>query len=215
MGKGILESGENINCNYMENCTAVAGGSISSSAIMNCQVKCAESLELIGKRGMLIGGTSIVGQDVLAKNIGSDAYIATVIELGKDTELFEQHKIIEEKVHKLKKEVNDLDRIIMYLQQLQSSGQITPDKLKVLNDAVNTRSIAVKDLLTANIEFSNIDQLLTQRANGKVVCTDCLYPGTTISIGMTTKTINTEFMNIVISKKDGEIALSSADALSD
>ncbi|MCG8483093.1 MAG: FapA family protein [Clostridia bacterium] len=209
VGKGKLECGENINCKYMENCTAIAGGFIHSETILNSQIKCGENLELIGRRGMLIGGSCVVGQDVLAKTIGSDAYISTEIELGKDPELFEHHNELKEKTSKLKKEINDLNQVITYLQQLHSIGKITDEKKKLLDNAVNTRNIAVNDLQALNVDFYNIEQLITHRGKGKIVCTDKIYPGTKISIGMTKKFINSIFIDSVILKKDGEIIITS------
>lgn len=211
VGKGKIESGENIHCKYMENCIAEADGSIFSETILNSQLKCGENLELVGRRGMLIGGSCVVGQDIIARAIGSDAYISTEIELGKDKELFEKHADLKEKISILKKEINDLDKVILHLQQLHALGKLSEEKKIVFSNAMNTRNVVMKDLHDTNLEFSNMEELLAQRGKGKIVCTDKIYPGTSISIGMAKKSINSIFIDTIILKKGEKIIITSPE----
>ncbi len=211
MGKGILESKENINCKYMENTIAVAKGSIRSESMSNCQIRCGEDLELIGKRGMLVGGSYVAGQNITAKTIGSDAYTHTEIEIGKDPELYEKLNHFHETIPQIKKEINDLEKIIGFLRQLESVGKLTEEKRELLNNAVHTKQVKRDELNDADSEQQEIIELLAQKSKGKIICKDRIYPGVRVSIGIAKMSINNVFIDCVLTKKEDAIIISSPD----
>ncbi len=211
MGKGVLESKENINCKYMENSIAIARGTIVSESMLNCQVRCGVNLELIGRRGMIVGGCYTAGQDVLAKTIGSEAYTHTEIEIGKDPALHERLNKLNEEIPQKKKEINDLQKIVDYLQQLESVGKLTEEKKELLKNAGHTKQIKYEELNASYAEKEESLILLEKKSKGKIVCTDKIYPGAIVSIGIAKMSINNIFKNCILRKKEGAIIISQSE----
>ncbi len=211
MGKGILESKENINCKYMENAIAVAKGFIRSESMLNCQIRCGENLEMIGKRGMLVGGSYIAGKNIFAKTIGSDAYTHTEVEIGKEPELYEKLNHLNEKIPQIKKEINDLEKIVGFLKQLESVGKLTEEKRGILENAVHTKQVKQEEMKESNLQHEEITEILALKAKGKIVCTDKIYPGVRVSIGIAKMSINNVFIDCILTKKEDVIIISSPD----
>lgn len=209
MGKGILESMENINCKYVENSIVVARGTVRAESMLNCKVRCGGNIEVIGKRGMLVGGTYFAGQDIIAKTIGSDAYALTEVEVGKDPTLLEKLNEVNENISKLKKEIDDLNKITSYLNQIRSFGKLSDDKLEVLNNAQNTKEIKRQELEALEAELTGLNEEHSHKSKGKIVYTDRIYPGVKVAIGIARMTINNEFKNGVLYRKEDVVIIGS------
>jgi hypothetical protein len=69
--KAELTAGKDITAKFIESCKVNAGGNIVSDSIMKSTVKCDGSVTLAGKNGMLVGGTLIAGEKLVARTIGS------------------------------------------------------------------------------------------------------------------------------------------------
>lgn len=84
MGRSKVECTGNLTSTFFENCEVSSGGSVKAESVMNSNIKCAGKLELYGMRARLMGGRFVVGEDVIANNIGSSSNLATEIVLGAD-----------------------------------------------------------------------------------------------------------------------------------
>ncbi|MCX7772801.1 MAG: FapA family protein, partial [Clostridia bacterium] len=78
-GKGLLIAGGDIISKYIESTNVEARGDIKAEAIMHCDVKCANKMELGGRKGLLVGGTARVGKLVELKFCGSQMATVTVL----------------------------------------------------------------------------------------------------------------------------------------
>ncbi|NMB98236.1 MAG: DUF342 domain-containing protein, partial [Clostridiaceae bacterium] len=100
--KAVIKSKGHIAARFIERSYVEAANDIMAEAIMHSTVKCGGSLILEGKNGLLVGGISVVGKELVAKVIGSQMASTTIIEVGVDYQLKEQQKKIKAEIDETK-----------------------------------------------------------------------------------------------------------------
>lgn len=183
MGKGILISGGDIIARFIENSNVQAINNIKSEAIMHSNVKCGNKLELSGKKGLLVGGTTKVGKEIVAKVIGS--YMATVtdIEVGVDPTLRERYKELKEEIASMESDLRKAEQAITILKKLEMAGALSPEKKEIMAKSVRTRLFFTNKLIEYKGEVSTIEGKLQQESYGKIRAYNYIYPGTKVAIG--------------------------------
>ncbi|NLD49832.1 MAG: DUF342 domain-containing protein, partial [Clostridiaceae bacterium] len=156
IGKGILESGGNIIARYIENSIVQAKENITAEAIMHSNVKCGKKLELIGKKGLLVGGISRVGKEIVAKVIGSYMSTVTEVEVGLDPSLKERFKAVKEEVQVMEEDLKKAEQAITILKKLEQAGNLNSEKQELMARSVRTKvyySNRIKELKEEMIQI--------------------------------------------------------------
>ena len=87
--KGVFGAGKNIESKYITNAKVRAGGTITvHSEIVNCDLACAGKLTI--ETGPLVGGRAVATGGAKVKELGSEAGIKTILEVGTDESLREK-----------------------------------------------------------------------------------------------------------------------------
>ncbi len=183
MGKGVLISGGDIVSRYIENSNVEAKNNIKAEAIMHSNITCGNKLELSGRKGLLVGGTCKVGNEIVAKVIGSHMYTITDIEVGVDPTVRERYKSINDNIISFESDLRKAEQAINILKKLEMSSTLTPDKQEMLAKSVRTRIFLSSRLVELNEEFERLEKTLQKDAYGKVRSYNFIYPGTKVAIG--------------------------------
>jgi len=150
---------------------------------MHSNVKCGNKLELTGRKGLLVGGASKVGKEVVAKVIGSSMATSTDIEVGVDPALRERYKVLKEEITAVESDIKKADQAINILKRLEAAGMLTPEKQEIMAKSVRTKVFYSAKLNEMKGELKEIDEKLQQDIYGKIRCYNYIYPGVKVSIG--------------------------------
>ncbi len=183
MGKGILISGGDIISRFIENSTVEARNNIKAEAIMHSSVKCGNKLELSGRKGLLVGGSSKVGKEIVAKVIGSHLATITDIEVGLDPTVRERYKAAKDELISAENDMRKAEQAIAILKKLEMAGALTSEKKEMLAKSVRTKIFLTNRSIELKDEMSQLEAMLQQDAFGKVRCYNFIYPGTKVAIG--------------------------------
>lgn len=183
LGKGLLVSERDIVAKYIEHSNIQAKGDIRAEAIMHSNVKCGNRLELSGKKGLLVGGTAKVGKEVIVKVIGSPMSTLTEIEVGVDPALRDRYKAAKEEIKNAESDKKKAEQVIELLRKLQQVSKLPPDKQDMLDKSIRTRDHYITRLAELKEEVANLEEVLEEESNGKIVAQSMIYPGTKVAIG--------------------------------
>lgn len=183
MGKGTLIAGGDIVARYIEYSNIEAANNIQAEAVMHSNVKCGNKLELTGSKGLLVGGTSKVGNIVVAKVIGSHMATATDVEVGVDPSVRERYKNAREELASMESDIKKADQAITILRKMESMGALTPDKQEILTKSVRTKVYLSSKILEVRQEVVILEEKVQQEGNGKIRALSFIYPGVKVSIG--------------------------------
>ncbi|WHH58963.1 FapA family protein [Petroclostridium sp. X23] len=202
LGKGVLITDGNIIAKYIEHSSLTAKGDIKSEAIMHSTVQCGGSLELAGKKGLIVGGATRVGKEVIAKVIGSPMATVTEIEVGLDPSLRERHKELKEEIASMELEIKKAGQAIDLLKKLESMNKLDESKKIILDKSIKTKLFLDNNISVLKDEYLKIIERIEEEGNGKIKVQNTVYPGTKVSIGSSVMFIK-ENMQYIVFYRDG------------
>lgn len=182
-GKGILKAGNDIVAKYIENANIEARNDIKAEAIMHCDIKCGNTLELGGKRGLLVGGTVRVGKMVDLKNLGSQMNTVTVLEVGVDPYLRERIKYLKSDLPNLEDSLLKANQAITLLNKMKQTSDLDMDKREILAKSTRAKFFYEGRIQEYNKEIAEIEDLLQHGATGRIRVRGSVYPGVRVAIG--------------------------------
>lgn len=191
-GKGMLVSGGDIISKYIESANVEARNDIKAEAIMHCDIKCGNKLELGGKKGLLVGGTVRVGRLVELKYLGSQMSTATVLEVGVDPHMRERLKFLRTDLPNMEDGLLKANQAITLLNKMKQSSDLTMDKREILAKSTRARFFYENKIHEYKKEIAEIEEILQQGANGRIRVLGSVYPDVRVAIGNSTLYIKQE-----------------------
>lgn len=162
-----LRAGGNISAKYMNFVEVIAGQNISvREYVMQSHLQ-AQGVIAIGQeggKGCLIGGRARAGEQVAANILGSDAYIATEVRVGKDN--LKRHWL--ERLKQAYKQAQHNGAQLRPLLEAPNAS-LTPDKKQLIQHALNehterqTRIRMIVERLLARLKGSFQHQITVKR----------------------------------------------------
>lgn len=182
-GKGLLISGRDIISKYIERANVEARNDIKAEAIMHCDIKCSNKLELGGRKGLLVGGTVRVGREVDLKYLGNQMSTATVLEVGVDPNLRERLKYLKNEIPAIEESLLKANQAIALLNKMKMAGTLTLEKREMLAKSTRAKFVYENKLMEYRKEVAEIEESLQHGANGRIKVRGSVYPGVRVAIG--------------------------------
>ena len=182
-GAGSLKAGGDIYAKYIENSIITAQGKITAECIMHSAVRAGVGIELLGKKGLLVGGSAKAREYVKAVTIGSQFATLTDIEVGSDPQLNERLKALKAEIAELEAEHTKAAQAMQILSNMQKTGAgLTPQKEQVYERTVKINEEQTKKLAELRHEHDKIENAVKKNTNGFVRASGYIYSGVKISI---------------------------------
>lgn len=211
MGKGSLIAGGDIVARYIEYSNVEAKNNIQSEAIMHSNIKCGNKLELTGRKGLLVGGNSKVGNIIVAKVIGSHMATATDLEVGVDPSIRERYRNAKDSLLSMESDIKKSDQAITILKKLQSMGALTPEKEEIMTKSIRTKTYLSSKLDEVKEEIAIMDEKLQQEGNGKIRSYTFIYSGVKVSIGTCMMYVKEPLQYCTLYKEGADIRVGAID----
>ncbi|MCL2216056.1 MAG: FapA family protein [Defluviitaleaceae bacterium] len=192
--KGELTAANDITAKFIESCKVNAGGNVTADSIMKSHIKCNGSVTVSGKNGLLVGGTLVAGEKLVAQTIGSPMGTLTEIEVGgAPRELGRQKELVNE-FNKIKEEYEKCDKAVTTLTILRKKDQLPDDKKAILVKMINLKMVYRDKMTKLQDEIDEITRTLAVSV-GTVAAARVIRPGVRITIGNAQMTIRDEISN--------------------
>ena len=198
-GEGVVRAGGDVVAKFIENANVYAGGDvIVKEEILHSYVEVVGRVICLGgKKGTILGGSLIVGQEINAKYLGASAYTKTELETGVDPKY--RAKLIELEGEKKENEeqLSKINMNILTLNRMKAGGGMNEDKGKMLerfelakkNIELNYQDI-IEDIEELKNYLENLD------IDGKVSAKLNVYPGVEIKIKGAVLVVKNDFKGV-------------------
>jgi hypothetical protein len=204
--KGELIAAQDITAKFIESCKVTAGGNVVADSIRKSTIKCDGSVTVAGKNGLLVGGSVVAGEKLVATTIGSPMGTLTDIEVGgSPRELIKQKELITE-LNKLKIEYEKCDKGVETLNILRKRDELPPDKKSILVKMVNMKMVLRDKMTKLQEEIDEITRRLAVSI-GTVSVKNVIRPGVRITIGNAQMTIRDELSNCRLRNNGEKISI--------
>jgi len=168
---------------FIENSNISVLGSVTADYIINSNIECGHCLQLAGSKGRIFGGSCVVGQDIVARVIGSEAWPRTDLKLGTIPMVMERQQKLIKLLAGLEKQIESLKSLVAILQQQASSNQINPQNQILLDKTLFSYETCLNTFKTSKQELADINETIKKMGHGKIICSDHIFPGLNITIG--------------------------------
>ncbi|MGI6578200.1 MAG: DUF342 domain-containing protein [Eubacteriales bacterium] len=204
MGKGLIEAKGDITSRFFENCTAKAGGSISTEYILHSNIYSGNSINATGSRSSIIGGVCSALQTITVANIGNRMNTMTTIMLGATTEMIEERKRLLVEVSELERKHHNLTLDSRYIESRIQENTLTAKHCEILLRLQNEYPEVSQRLEECRSQLMVLDELISNNTNTRLTCRQ-MYPPTRISIGREVIIVQEERYRCEVYYSEGEI----------
>lgn len=193
MTKGTLKARGNILCRFIESAVVMSGGSIEADAIMHSKVSAREEIHVAGKKGLIVGGYVRAGRMIESMTIGSPMGSSTSLEVGSDPQLQEQIKKLEDESKRLTAEERKIRQVIEAMKVKKARGQLTPDRMNILQKAAVDYEAVRKRIATVEKELASCYEQTDEADGACIKARKTVYSGVKLMIGGEFTITSTEY----------------------
>ncbi|MDR1532717.1 MAG: FapA family protein [Clostridiales bacterium] len=206
--KAEITAGGNINTKFAENASLVAGKNIIGDSIMHSSTMCGGSLELSGKRGLLVGGKTVASDKIIANTIGSPMATLTELEVGHNPERLNEFKSLSAELNNMKQEYTKLEKTIEVLDAQNKKGQLNDERKNLFLKAIQTRAFMRNKLMTLQEQVS-IMMPIMQVQSGAIVAYTLIHSGVKVLIGNAVMYIRDDIKCSRLINVDGKVTIAA------
>ena len=203
--KLAIETKGSLGTKFIENAICNVKGNVTSEAIMHSNISSDSNILVLGKKGLIVGGSCRATYEIRARVIGSTMATTTVLEVGINPELKLKHDKIDIELKNAKNNLKKIEQSLNVLTTLKNADKLDENKAKLYEDLVKAQ-------LTLNIDINKSEQILkklkaemNQLTRGQIKVADVIYPGVKIVIGNSFMFIKDEIKRSTFYREDGEI----------
>jgi len=211
MNRGELYCEGDLIAKFIENSKIEAKGSIQSDAIMHSQVTCGKKLEANGRKGLLVGGSFKVGEEIRAKVIGSPMATITELEVGVNPDMRNKYEGIKNELKQITENLDKTTKAVDLLTKMSKNMELPMDKKLLLSKSVKLKLQLQQSQEQVRNEQNELEAYFEDLSKGKVKVYDIIYPGSRIIIGSSLMHIKDSIKFVSFYRANAEIKMGSYD----
>lgn len=205
-GKGYIKALGDVNVRYIENATVEAGENIIIyEAAMHSNLSAGKKIKIDGKKGLLVGGKSAAGEELIAKIIGSPMATYTEIEVGANPQQKKRLVEINQKLEMAQMELIKIDQAINLLGKMNNKSVLSQDKLVLLEKLREKRELLSEQTMVLMEEKQKLIIMSNTSARAKVSVSNAILPGVNIIIGNASLKIKDRIDHATFYNYEGQI----------
>jgi uncharacterized protein (DUF342 family) len=209
MHRGYVRAKENVVAKFIENATLHAGQDIIvGDVILNSRISAGKRVIVEGKRGLIVGGTIMAGEEIRAKVVGTHMATITALEVGVNPMLREEYQHIRGEVKKLELNSEKTQKALSILRSMDQSS-MAPDKREMLLKLTKAQFHLAGQGETMRKRIATIEEEFAGMRDGRIKVLDTIYPGVKVVVGTLVKPISETLKFTSLYASDGEIKIGS------
>lgn len=211
MNRGELYCEGDLIGKFIENSKIEVKGNIQSDAIMHSQVTCGRKLEANGRKGLLVGGTFKVGEEIKARVIGSPMATITELEVGVNPDMRKKYENIKNELKQISDNLDKTTKAVDLLTKMSKSMELPADKKILLAKSLKLKLQLQQSLEQVIKEQSEMEIYFDELSRGKIKVQDVIYSGSRIIIGSSMMNLKDPVQYVSFYRINADIRMGSYD----
>ncbi|WMM26595.1 FapA family protein [Tissierella sp. MB52-C2] len=195
----------NISTKFIENSVINCGKNITAEAIMHSNVASKSNIIVLGKKGLIVGGSCKAKNEIRARIIGSSMATTTILEVGVDPDIKHRYDGLSEKLKSSKDNLEKINQSLKVLETLKRSNKLDGSKSQLYSDLVKGQLTLNMEIGKTERELNQIKDQMTNLSRGQIMVADTIYPGVKVIIGDSYMYIRDEMKRCRFYRENGEI----------
>lgn len=210
MQKAILDARGNVIASFIENAKVFSGGYVESGSILYSEVNAAEDVNVLDKKGFIVGGIIRAGGKVESITIGSEMGAQTKIEVGMVPEKKERYFQLKRSIDAMGKKINKLSPVIRTYHDFLETGKNLDEKnanylRKLVAELEQTKTM----LAEVRAEFNGLHQELINSKHSKVIVRKDIFARVEVVVSDLSIITKSKRTYCQFEKRNGEIVVST------
>ena len=172
---------------------------------MHSNISSDSNILVLGKKGLIVGGSCRATYEIRARIIGSTMATTTVLEVGINPNLKTRHDSLESDFKNIKANLKKIEQSLNVLGVLKKSGKLDSDKEELYNQLLKAQQSLNSEINKKEKELEIVKVEMGQLTRGQIKVADIIYPGVKIVIGNSFMFIKDEMKRCTFYREDGEI----------
>lgn len=207
-GRAVLISGGDIKANFVESATLDADKNITTTSLMHCNTNCGLTLRVIGKKGIIVGGKTVVGGDIYAADIGSIMSNNTEINVGITPKVLREYERLVQEIEICYSDYKKQEKIVEKLSNMDIE-MLSDEKKVMFVTAIKKKLEIKKNIANYKKRMTVIMEMFIKRI-AKIEISNILHSQTKIIINNAIIFVKEEVKNCVVKNIDGKIKIIKA-----
>lgn len=183
MDKGELQAKGNVTAKFLENCKVSCEGRLKADAILHSEIRCRENIDVLGKKGLINGGSITTYGTIHATTFGSTMGGITNVTVLSDKDLIIRTNEIKEQISDRKKEIEKIDQLAELVRDLLAKGdEISKEQMEYVKTATVRKPRLTKEIKELNNEREEILTRIERHKKACVIAEDSVFSGVNLSI---------------------------------
>lgn len=182
-GTGYIECSGNISGKFFEATVIKARGEVSANYFYNCDVKADRKIEVMGSKGVILGGRLYAMEMIKASSIGNWSEVPTIIELGINKAYLDEYNSLLDTISKVESEIKILDKNKMRFEAYsETQRQQTKMDEILLNKIQQALQIKKEENMRNRTKQKIMLAAISCMGKSKAIVDNRVYPGVKIII---------------------------------
>ena len=208
MQRGYIKAAEDIKSSFAENANLIAGRDIFiTEAILHSNVSAGKRVVVQGRRGIIAGGVTVAGEEILVKCAGNQMDTATRLEVGINPMLKEEYKKVKQDLSKSENALDQAQKSLRSTRGAISPAVLSPAKKELLLKLTKSQFPLAGEVKKLKDRLIEIEDSFEELKVGKVKVSEKVYPGVKIIVGSVIRNINTLMQHCRFYEEDNEIKI--------
>lgn len=183
-GHGKVVAGGSVRARFMEGADVKAGGNVwAAEGILQSRVEAGGAVEVMGRRGAIIGGQVIAKNSVSARNIGSEMGAPTHITVGILPELRQEMQEVQKALAVAEQDFQRADQMVQFLAAQSRHGNLCQEKRATLAKLVKAQEQLFARQEELKARRQELEQMAREARGAWVHAKDTCFPGVRITLG--------------------------------
>lgn len=203
-GKGVIECDGEVWGKFFEQTTLKVKKNLYANSLLNCTTECEGDINISGKHGIIVGGSTNCQGNIEATVIGNMAEVKTYISAGISNSSLSELTELEKKI----KEYNEsLEKHTQVMQKLKAiSNPTEQDKYNAMVAQVEESTKEINAMLTGlNAEHEQKLFLISSYSHSKIIVHKYLYPHVSIILNGLHFKCRETYTNVIVKDVGGEV----------
>jgi hypothetical protein len=206
-GRGFIIAGGNVEGTFFEQANIECKGYVHANSIMNSYVDCNDTVEVSGKRGVLLAGRIRALRGIKAVNIGNEAQIPTYIKVGLEPKMRQRLEVLKKSIHTC---VQDIEKI-QKAQETMTGMEVPKDKKQQMEEyklrIMRTKITKNTELEKYREEMQELEAQIEAGRKAEVFVEHCAYAGCSVTINGVTNNVQESIMSVTFSLRKGNVIM--------
>lgn len=210
MDKGCLEAKGNITAKFLENCQVECQGGLKADAVLHSKITCNENVEVLGRKGLINGGSITTYGTVHATTLGSTMGSKTEITILSDKDLIIRSNEMREEMDALSATVDKIDEVADRMREAVAAGQkLEKEQIAYLKRAAGEKPGLIRKIKKIKLERESINERIQRHKNACIKAENTVFPGVDVSVKEASRKIHENLSHCRLVRDGADVKLDS------